>query len=111
MNIIGDVAGKTAIFYDDIIDTAGTICAGAQSLHDAGAKEIYAICTHGILSGKAIERINESPIKELIITNSIPLERHKDKDLSKITVLSIASILGDAILCIDKKGSMSLLFD
>jgi len=106
------VAGKTAILYDDMIDTAGTICAGAKRLHEEGAKEIYAMCTHGILSGAAIDRLNEAPFKEIVITNSIPLGDKKGKyNLDKFKVLSMARLLGDAINCIDKKGSMSLLFD
>lgn len=112
MNMIGEVAGKTAILFDDMIDTAGTICAGAQCLYDNGAKEIYAMCTHGILSGPAIERLNNAPIKEVIITNSIPMtEKRKHHNMDKFKVLSLAKLLGDAINCIDKKGSMSELFD
>lgn len=112
MNIIGDITGKTAILFDDMIDTAGTICAGAKSLHENGAKEIYAMCTHAILSGPAIDRLNDSPIKEIIITNSIPLRDKRERyDMSKFTVLSLSKLLGDAINCIDKKGSMSELFD
>jgi len=112
MHIIGDIAGKTAILFDDMIDTAGTICAAAKSLDESGAKEIFAMCTHGILSGPAIERLNASPIKEIIITNSIPLHNKREThDMSKFTVLSLSKLLGDAINCIDKKGSMSKLFD
>lgn len=112
MNIIGDISGKTAILFDDMIDTAGTICAGAKSLHENGAKEIYAMCTHAVLSGPAIERLNESPIKEVIITNSIPVSKKKEEyNMEKFKVLSLAKLLGDAINCIDKKGSMSELFD
>ncbi len=112
MHIIGEVAGKTAILFDDMIDTAGTICAGAKSLYENGAQEIYAIGTHGVLSGPAIDRLNDSPIKEVIITNSIPLAIKREKyNLDKFTVLSLAKLLGDAINCIDQKGSMSKLFD
>lgn len=112
MNIIGDIKGKTAILFDDMIDTAGTICAGAKSLHENGAKEIYAVCTHGILSEPAIERLNDAPIKEVIVTNSIPFsEKRKNYNVDKFTVLSLAKLLGDAINCIDQKGSMSKLFD
>ncbi|MEK7432407.1 MAG: ribose-phosphate pyrophosphokinase [Cyanobacteriota bacterium] len=112
MNIIGDVSGKTAILFDDIIDTAGTICAAAKSLSENGAKEIYAVCTHAVLSDNAIERLNDAPIKEVIITNSIPFEAKRQKyNTDKFVVLSLAKLLGDAINCIDKKGSMSLLFD
>lgn len=112
MNIIGDISGKNAIMFDDMIDTAGTICAGAKVLKENGAKDIYAMCTHGVLSGPAIERLNEAPIKEVIITNSIPHSNKKEKyNMDKFTVLSLAKLLGDAINCIDKKGSMSELFD
>jgi len=109
MHIIGDIEGKTAILFDDMIDTAGTICAASRVLKEKGAKEIYAMCTHGILSGNAIDRLNDSPIKEVIITNSIPL--NKNANIDKFKVLSLAKLLGDAINCIDKKGSMSKLFD
>ena len=112
MNIIGDVAGKTAILFDDMIDTAGTICAGAKILRESGAKDIYAMCTHAILSGSAIDRLNEAPIKEIIVTNSIPSALKREKyNMEKFKVLSLAKLLGDAINCIDKKGSMSELFD
>lgn len=112
MNIIGDISGKNAILFDDMIDTAGTICAGAKVLKENGAKDIYAMCTHGVLSGPAIERLNEAPIKEVVITNSIPHTAKKDiYGMEKFKVLSLAKLLGDAINCIDKKGSMSELFD
>ena len=112
MNIIGDVSGKNAILFDDMIDTAGTICAGAKILRESGAKDIYAMCTHAVLSGPAIERLNEAPIKEVIITNSIPSTIKRDEhNMEKFKVLSLARLLGDAIKCIDSKGSMSELFD
>ncbi|MFN8579220.1 MAG: ribose-phosphate diphosphokinase, partial [Candidatus Sericytochromatia bacterium] len=105
-------SGKNAILFDDMIDTAGTICAGAKVLKENGAKDIYAMCTHGVLSGPAIERLNEAPIKEVVITNSIPHTAKKDiYGMEKFKVLSLAKLLGDAINCIDKKGSMSELFD
>ena len=81
MNIVGNVEGKTAILIDDIIDTAGTISIAAQALMESGAKEVYACCTHPVLSGPAIERIDNSVIKELVITNSIELS--EDKTLQK----------------------------
>jgi ribose-phosphate pyrophosphokinase len=109
MHIIGEIEGKTAILFDDMIDTAGTICAASNALKAQGAKEIYAMCTHGVLSGNAIERLNNSPIKEIIITNSIPLKKGINTD--KFKVLSLAKLIGDAINCIDQKGSMSKLFD
>lgn len=112
MNIIGDISGKNAILFDDMIDTAGTICAGAKVLKENGAKDIYAMCTHGVLSGPAIERLNDAPIKEVVITNSIPHTTKKEiYGMDKFKVLSLAKLLGDAINCIDKKGSMSELFD
>ncbi|MFN8674199.1 MAG: ribose-phosphate pyrophosphokinase [Candidatus Sericytochromatia bacterium] len=112
MHLIGDVKGKTAILFDDMIDTAGTICAGAKSLKENGAKDIYAVGTHAVLSDNAVERLNDAPIKEVIITNSIPFSDKREKyNTDKFVVLSLAKLLGDAINCIDKKGSMSSLFD
>lgn len=108
MNIIGDVNGKTVVMIDDIIDTAGTITQGAQALLERGAKEIYACCTHGVLSGPAIERLQKSPIKEVIVTNTIPLPEHKAFD--KIKVLSVAPLLGEAIIRIHEDLSVSKLF-
>lgn len=108
MNIIGSVEGKTVVMIDDIIDTAGTIAQGAQALLERGAKEIYACCTHGVLSGPAIERLQKSPIKEVIVTNTIPLPEHKAFD--KIKVLSVAPLLGEAIIRIHEDLSVSKLF-
>lgn len=108
MNIIGSVEGKTVVMIDDIIDTAGTIAQGAQALLERGAKEIYACCTHGVLSGPAIERLQKSPIKEVIVTNTIPLPEHKTFD--KIRVLSVAPLLGEAIIRIHEDLSVSKLF-
>ena len=90
MNIVGNVEGKTAILIDDIIDTAGTITIAASALIESGAKEVYACCTHPVLSGPAIERIDNSKIKELVITNSIELPETKQSP--KIKQLSIASL-------------------
>ena len=95
MNVIGDIKGKEVILVDDMIDTAGTICHAAQALIDRGAKCVDACCTHGVLSGPAIERITQSPVQELVITNTIPLG---EKQCEKIKVLSVAHVLGDAIL-------------
>lgn len=111
MNIIGDVEGKTVIMTDDIIDTAGTITQGAQALMDRGAKEVYACCTHAVLSGPAIKRIEESVIKEVLITNTIPLAPEKRENSSKIKVLSVAPLLGEAIMRIHEDLSVSKLFD
>lgn len=109
MNIVGHIEGKTAIIIDDIIDTAGTITLAANALVEAGAREVYACCTHPVLSGPAIERITNSKIKELIVTNSIPLKEEKLTD--KITVLSVAPIIGEAIIRVHEELSVSKLFD
>ncbi|QFF97391.1 ribose-phosphate diphosphokinase [Psychrobacillus glaciei] len=109
MNIVGNVEGKTAILIDDIIDTAGTISIAAQALIESGAKEVYACCTHAVLSGPAIERIDNSVIKELVITNSIQLS--EDKTSPKIKELSVAKLLGDAIVRVFEEKSVSTLFD
>lgn len=108
MNIIGDVRGKRAILVDDIIDTAGTIVSAANALADIGASEVYACCTHGVLSGPAIERIKNSPIKELVTLNTIPLP--KEKRIDKITVLSVADVFAEAIERIYGDISISTLF-
>lgn len=109
MNIVGNVEGKTAILIDDIIDTAGTISIAAKALMESGAKEVYACCTHPVLSGPAIERIDNSVIKELVITNSIQLA--EDKTSPKIKELSVAKLLGDAIVRVFEEKSVSTLFD
>lgn len=108
MNVIGDVSGKTVIMIDDIIDTAGTITQGADVLMQRGAKEVYACCTHPVLSGPAIERLQKSAIKEVIVTNTIPLPEHKAID--KIHVLSVAPLIGEAIIRIHEDLSVSKLF-
>lgn len=109
MNIIGDVKGKKVIMIDDIIDTAGTITLGASALMDNGAEEVYVCCTHPVLSGVAIERLEKSPVKEVIVTNTIPLS--EEKNIGKIKALSIAPLLGEAIIRIHEDLSVSKLFD
>ncbi|MBT9152016.1 MAG: Ribose-phosphate pyrophosphokinase [Firmicutes bacterium] len=109
MNIIGKIRGKRVVMIDDIIDTAGTIVQGAQSLLDQGALEVYACCTHGVLSGLAVERLHNSPITEVVITNTIPLT--EEKRIDKLKILSVAPLLGDAILRIFEDLSVSKLFD
>ena len=104
MNIIGDVKGKIAFIVDDMIDTAGTLILAA------GAREVHACCSHPVLSGPAGERIASSPIKTVITTNTIPLNGELEKN-SKIKVLSVASLLGEAILRIHQETSVSSLFD
>ncbi|BBW98099.1 ribose-phosphate diphosphokinase [Geobacillus sp. FSL W8-0032] len=109
MNIVGQVAGKTAILIDDIIDTAGTITLGANALAEHGAKEVYACCTHPVLSGPAIERIQNSKIKELVVTNSIALP--EEKKIDKIVELSVAPLIAEAITRVYQMKSVSVLFD
>lgn len=109
MNIVGYIEGKTAILIDDIIDTAGTITLAANALIENGASEVYACCTHPVLSGPAIDRINNSQIKELIVTNSITLP--EEKKIDKITQLSVASLISNAIIRVHENKSLSTLFD
>jgi len=109
MNIIGPVEGMSVIMIDDIIDTAGTITLGAEELLAHGAKEVYACCTHPVLSGPAIERLQESPIKEVVVTNTIQLR--EDQKIDKIKVLSIAPLFAAAISRIYDNMSVSTLFD
>lgn len=109
MRVIGDVAGKTAILLDDMVDTAGTLCGGAEILKKVGAKEVHACCSHGVLSGPAVERITKSCLKSLLVTNSVPL-RENAKLCDKITVLSVGPLLGEAIDRICKEDSVSCLF-
>lgn len=109
MNIVGKVKDKTAILIDDIIDTAGTIVLAADALKEAGAKDVYATCTHPVLSGPAIKRIESSQIKEVVITNTIPLP--PEKKIDKIKVLSVAPLISEAIIRVHKQLSISKLFD
>ena len=108
MNIIGDIKDKNVILIDDMIDTAGTITNGATALKERGAKEVYACCTHAVLSGPAIESINACPISELLVLDSIPLT--PDKMIDKIKVLSVAPVFAEAIKRIYGDISMSELF-
>ena len=109
MNIIGDIDGKTAIIIDDIVDTAGTLQLAADALVEKGAKEVYACATHPVLSGPALERMENSRIKELVVTNTIDLP--EAKRIPKLTQLSVASLLGEAIIRIRNDESVSVLFD
>ncbi|MDI6783788.1 MAG: ribose-phosphate pyrophosphokinase [bacterium] len=109
MNIIGDVAGKNIIIFDDLVDTAGTLTEAVIALKQDGALEIYAGCTHGVLSGEAIPRIMNSPMKELVITNTIAVDKNKQQ-CPKIRVLSIANLLAQAIGNIYHNASVSALF-
>ncbi len=108
MNIVGDVTDKTCIMIDDMIDTAGTITKGAQALMDAGAARVIAAATHGVLSGPAIDRIEKSPIEQLVLTNTLNLEN--THQLKKLKLLSVAPLIGEAILRIHNERSVSNLF-
>ena len=108
MNLIGSVKGKTAVIVDDIVDTAGSLYEGSCALIDHGAKEVYACCTHPVLSYPAIERIEKSCMKELIVTNTIPLP--PDKQSPKIKTLSVAPLFGEALIRIFGDLSVSKLF-
>lgn len=108
MNIIGDIRGKKLVLVDDLIDTGGTIVHGANALIEAGAKEVYACCTHAVLSGPAISRIQQSAIKEMIVLNTIPLS--DEKKIDKIKTLSVAGVFAEAIERIYGDISISTLF-
>lgn len=109
MHVIGQVKNKTVIMIDDIIDTAGTITQGAEVMIAHGAKEVYACATHAVFSGPAVERLANSPFKEVVITNTIPLP--PEKNIDKIRVLSVAPLIGEAIIRIHEDLSVSKLFD
>ncbi len=109
MNVIGDVESRTCILQDDIIDTAGTIQKAAAALKAAGAQRVLACAVHGVLSGPAVERVEHSPIDELIVTNTVPL-RGDAQQCKKIVVLSVARLLGQAIRSIHEETSVSSLF-
>ncbi|MCS7281408.1 MAG: ribose-phosphate pyrophosphokinase [Desulfobacterota bacterium] len=109
MHLVGDVKGKTAILIDDIIDTGGTIVQAAEAIMNNGALSVLASCTHPVLSGSAVKRIKESPLKELIVTNTIPLSEEA-KAVDKIKVLDVAPLLGEAIKRIHNDESVSSLF-
>jgi len=107
-NVVGEVAGRTALVVDDMVDTGGTLGKVAQALKDAGAREVLASASHAVLSGKAVERIQNSPLSRLIVTDSIPLP--EDKRSEKVVVLSIAELLGKAIRNIHEEASVTSLF-
>ena len=109
MNIIGDVSGMVAVLVDDMVDTGGTLVRGAYALIEKGAKAVFACCTHPVLSGEAVKLLMESPIEEMIVTDTIPL-REEAKACPKIKVFSISSLLGDAIRRIYEDESVSYLF-
>lgn len=109
MNIIGDVKGRTAIIIDDIIDTAGTITLGASALMKYGARDVYACCTHPVLSGPAMQRLQDSPIKEVVVTNTIPITDAGPCD--KLVTMSVAPLMGEAIIRVHEELSISKLFE
>ena len=109
MNIVGQVKDMNAVLLDDMVDTAGTLTKAAVALAEAGAKRISACATHAVLSGPALERIENSPLNELVVTDTIPLSP-RAKECSKIKALSVASLLGEAIKRIHMEDSVSSLF-
>ncbi len=108
MEIIGEVEGRTCVMIDDMIDTGGSIVQGAQALMERGAKVVHACCTHGVLSGDAISRVDGSVLSSLLITDTIPLPDHKQH--RKIEVISVSGLLADAICRIHEDSSVSELF-
>jgi ribose-phosphate pyrophosphokinase len=108
VNIIGEVEGRDAVIIDDLIDTGGTIVNAAEALVQHGAKEVYVGCTHGMLSGDALSRIDKSPVREMVVTNTVPVEGKKPD--AKLKVLSVASLLGEAMRRIHNGESVSSLF-
>ena len=109
MNIIGEVDGRTCVLVDDIIDTAGTLCTAAQALKDAGAKKVIAYCTHPVLSGKAMENINNSSLDELVVTDSIPLSDEARAN-SRIRQLTLGKMLAEAMRRVSNEESISAMF-
>ncbi|MEE9607773.1 MAG: ribose-phosphate pyrophosphokinase [Myxococcota bacterium] len=109
MHIVGDVEGRTCVIVDDIVDTAGTLVEGAHALEREGARAVYAVITHPVLSGLAVKRIDESPLLELVVTDTIPLSPDA-RDSEKLHVVSIAQLLGEAIRRINNEESVSSLF-
>jgi ribose-phosphate pyrophosphokinase len=109
MHIMGDVKGKNAVITDDMVATAGSLVEAVDAIKKAGAKDVYAAITHPVLCGPAIERLQKSQLKELVVTDTIPLA--KDKMLNNIKVLSVASLLGEAIKRIHEEESISVLFN
>ena len=110
MNVIGDVKNKSCIMVDDMIDTAGTICQGAEALVKNGAKEVYACCTHGVLSGPAMERLIASPIKQIVVLDTIDLPENV-RNNPKIKVLSVAKLVAKAITTIYSDTSLSAIYE
>jgi ribose-phosphate pyrophosphokinase len=108
MDVVGDVEGRRCVIIDDMIDTAGTICAAAEILTDHGATEVWAMATHGVLSDPAIDRLKNAPINRVVITNTVPLA--SDRRIDKIEVLSVAPLIADAINAVFEDTSVSEIF-
>jgi ribose-phosphate pyrophosphokinase len=106
--VVGQVEGRPCVIIDDMIDTAGTICAAAEQLKAEGATEVYAAATHGVLSGPAVDRLKNAPIEKLVITNTLPIPPEKNFD--KLVVLSVAEILADALDAVFEDQSVSDIF-
>jgi ribose-phosphate pyrophosphokinase len=109
MHVIGSVKGRNAVIVDDMIDTGGTLCEAARALRSRGVEKVYAFCTHAVLSGSARERIEASPLSEVIVTDTIPLDA-ETKKTNKIRVVSVAPLVAKAIRCIHNETSVSSLF-
>ena len=110
MNVVGDVANRDVLILDDMIDTAGTLSQATEAIKKCGSHRVFAACTHAVLSGPALDRLNESPINTIVVTNTIPL-KEKQEQCPKIVVLSVASLLGEAIRRIYQEVSVSSIFD
>jgi len=109
MHIIGDVAGRSCVLVDDLVDTAGTLCKAAAALKAHGAAQVVAYCTHPVLSGPAVKNINASELDELVVSNTIPLNK-AERDCSKIRQLTVAGLLAETVRCISNEESVSSLF-
>jgi ribose-phosphate pyrophosphokinase len=107
--VVGEVEGRVCLLVDDMIDTAGTICKAAQALKDSGARKVITAATHPVLSGKAIQRLNESCFEEVIVTNTLPIA--EEALIPKLTVLSIAPVIANAVKAIFEDGSVAALFE
>jgi ribose-phosphate pyrophosphokinase len=110
MTVVGEVKGKKAVVLDDMVDTAGTLTEASKAIIDQGAKEVYAFCSHPVLSGPAMERIENSPIVKLVVTDTIPLSE-KAASSDKVRVISMSGIIGEAILRSHTGDSVTSLFD
>jgi ribose-phosphate pyrophosphokinase len=109
LDVMGDVNGRMCVLIDDMIDTAGTICAAAEILHDKGATEVWAMATHAVLSGPAVDRLKNCPITRVVVTDTLPLP--PEKRIDKITVVSVASVFADAVKAVFADGSVSEIFN